>query len=88
MLQSGGLHLLKFLKHTISDFVFIPLNSGQPETLRFVLICGMPSHWSPQGPRYPACRGERSGQRPHSAGGCGSAGSPGAARLAAQESCQ
>lgn len=23
MLQSGGLHLLKFLKHTISDFVFI-----------------------------------------------------------------
>lgn len=29
---------MKFLKHTISDFVFIPMNSGQPETaIRFDL---------------------------------------------------
>lgn len=32
MLQSGGLHLLKFLRHTISEFVFIPMNAGQLET--------------------------------------------------------
>lgn len=38
----------------------------------------------PWGPRCPASRGEPSGRRPHS-GGCGSAGSPGVARLAAPE---
>lgn len=32
MLQSGGRHLLKFLRHTISVFVFIPVNVAQPET--------------------------------------------------------
>lgn len=56
---------MKFLRHTISDFVFIPMNVGQPETLRFVLMCGMPSCRSLQGPRCPASRGEPSGQRPH-----------------------
>lgn len=38
MLQSGGLHLLKFLRHTISVFVFIPMNVGQLETLQLVSI--------------------------------------------------
>lgn len=39
---------MKFLRHTISDFVFIPMNAGQPETLQVVLIRGMPSCRSPQ----------------------------------------
>lgn len=38
MLQSGGLHLLKFLRHTISVFVFIPMNAGQLETLQLVSL--------------------------------------------------
>lgn len=38
MLQSGGLHLLKFLRHTIAVFVFIPMNVGQLETLQLVSI--------------------------------------------------
>lgn len=38
MLQSGGRHLLKFLRHTISVFVFIPVNVAQPETLQLVSI--------------------------------------------------
>lgn len=38
VLQSGGLHLLKFLRHTISVIVFIPMNAGQLEMLQLVSI--------------------------------------------------
>lgn len=38
VLQSGGRHLLKFLRHTISVFVFIPMNAGQLETLQLVFV--------------------------------------------------
>lgn len=59
-----------------------PLLPGRPRRPRGPRL---PLRWSLQGPRCPAGRDEMSGGRPHSAGGCGSAGSPGAARLAAQE---